>query len=306
MRPSPWSWTSRLLFLVLITAWGFNFLFVRVGLTDASPLWLAFLRAAIGTATAAVLLSGLGGWGRLDACGRRDALVLGLPNTTAFYGLVFVSIQAILPGISAVLVYTFPLWVALLSPALLGHRMGQRHWGFVGAGFLGIALISLIGSTATLGVSLVPMAESLAAAVAWGVGTVLFQRRFSRAEMLEANVYQLIGGTAGLAVLTLLWVPVPLPTFTPALDVSLIWLGVLGTALAYSIWFDLLGRTRAATLSAYAFLVPVVAMIGSAIFFRETLAPLQLVGVALVLVSIYGIGRAPGAGEPIPPLAPAE
>lgn len=290
--PSRWSWTTRLLFLFIAIVWGFNFLFIRVALADASPLWLAFLRAAVGAGVAAVVLTPLRGWNTLDGRGRRDALLLGIPNTVAFYSLLFAAIESELPGIAAVLTYTFPLWVALLSPRFLGYPLRPRTWAAIGAGFLGVALISLAGAAVSGGVPLVPVAETLGAAAAWALGTVLFQRRFPRNQMLEANAYQLIGGSVGLAILVVALAPTPFPRFTPDLGLSLVWLGVLGTALAYSIWFDLLGHTPAATLSAYAFLVPVIALVGSVLFFGEHLVAVQIAGVVLVLSSIYVIGRA--------------
>ncbi len=304
MAEDGWSWGSRLLFLFVCVVWGFNFLFVRVGLSDATALWLALLRAAIGAGAAAVLLTAVRGWGRLDRAGRRDAILLGIPNTAAFYALLFVAIQTVLPGVAAVLTYTFPLWVALLSPAVLGHRLGVRQWLALGAGFFGVALVAQVGSVAANGLSATPVLELLGSAVAWAVGTVVFQRRFDRSQMLEANAFQLIGGSVALLALVALLAPTPLPTFAPSLDISLVWLGILGTALAYSIWFDLLGRTRAATLSAYAFLVPVVALAGSVVFFGEHLVALQVVGVGLVLVSIYGLGRSAARERSGPPGRP--
>lgn len=296
--PSPsWSWTTRLQFLFLSLVWGFNFIFLRVGLGYASPLWLSFLRAAVGAAGTAVLVTSLRGWGRLDAKGRRDALLLGLPNTAVFYVLLALSIQTVLPGLAAVVIYTFPLWVAVLSPSLLGHRLTARHWIAVGAGFLGVALISQVWSAVGGDFPLRAILELLGAAVAWALGTVLFQRRFSRDQLREANAFQLFGGTAALLALVLVFGLTPLPSMTVDFGLTLLWLGILGTAFAYVIWFDLLGRTRAATLSAYVFLVPVVALIASAVFLGERLSPIQILGVGLVFVSIYGIGRAPRAND---------
>jgi O-acetylserine/cysteine efflux transporter len=300
-----WSWTTRGLFLSLSVIWGFNFLFIRVGLGSASPLWLALLRAAVGTAATVVLVTPLRAWGKLDARGRRDALLLGLPNTTVFYALLMLSIESVLPGLAATVIYTFPLWVAVLSPSLLRHRLTYRHWAAVVAGFLGVALVSEVWSSLDLTQSLLAIVELLVAAFAWALGTVFFQRRFGRDQMREANAFQLLGGTAGLVVLVLIFAPSGFPVARPALEISLLWLGVLGTAIAYVIWFDLLGRTRAATLSAYVFLVPVVALIGSALFFGERLDAVQFLGVGLVFVSIYGIARAPGADELVTEVEPS-
>jgi probable blue pigment (indigoidine) exporter len=291
------SWSTFALVSVLSVIWGLNFIFIKIGLSDASALWLALLRAAVGTLGTAAVLSLLGAWRELDARGRRDALLLGIPNTTLFYAFLFSAIETVLPGIAAVLTYTFPLWVALLSPYVLRHRLTRRLWAAVAIGFGGVVLVSQPWTDLSGTVSLLAVVELLAAAVSWAVGTVLFQRRFRRDEMLEANGFQLVGGTVGLLALVVILAPTPLPSLTVGLGVTLLWLGVLGTAVAYTIWFYLLGRTKASTLSAYAFLVPVVALVASAFLFGERLTVPQLVGVALVLVSIYGIGRAPEAHD---------
>lgn len=293
MAGGGWSTTTRALFLLVAVVWGLNYIFVNVGLEFSGPLWLATLRSGFGVVGCAAILAMTRRGHTLDRRGRRDALLLGIPNITVFFALWFSAARSILPGVASVAVYTFPLWVALLSAPLLGHRLTRRHWISVAAGFAGIALTSQVGTIA--GASLSPWAvlELLVAAFAWAMATVVIQRRFRREEMLEANLYQLIGGAVGLFVLTIVLEPTPLPSFTPDLWITTLWLGILGTAVAYSIWFDLLGRTRAATLSAYLFLVPVVALVASAVVFGERLSDLQIVGAALVLLSIYGIAKSP-------------
>jgi probable blue pigment (indigoidine) exporter len=232
-----------------------------------------------------------GSWGVLDRAGRRDALLLGLPNTAAFFGLWFWAARFVTPGLAAVLIYTFPLWVALLSLPVLSQRLSSVQWGSVVVGFVGVGLISQLGLAGSSAVSLPAAAALLTAAIAWALATVLFQRRFRREEMMEANAFQLVGGSAGLAVAVLLLAPEPLPSPTWELLASVVWMGVLGTAAAYAIWFTLLGRTRASTLSAYTFLVPVVALAVSVALLGEKLSVAQVAGVGLVLASIYGIGR---------------
>ncbi len=298
MADAPWSLATRLLFLLMVVFWGLNYPFVNVGLAHASPLWLATLRAAVGALATLPIVSVFGRWGSLERSAKRDALLLGLPNTAVFFGLWFWAARTVLPGIAAVVIYTFPLWVALLSQPVLGQRLGARHWGSVALGFVGIALISQIGESGGSQISVTAITLLLVSAIAWALGTVLFQRRFRREQLVEASAYQLVGGTAGLLIATLILAPAPLPGASWDLVASLVWMGVLGTAGAYAIWFTLLGRTRAAVLSAYVFLVPVVALAASVTLFGERLSLLQIGGVGLVLVSIYGIGRARWAEPP--------
>ncbi|HLM70216.1 MAG TPA: EamA family transporter [Thermoplasmata archaeon] len=298
MPERTWSTATRSLFLLLSLVWGLNFVFVNFGLAVAGPLWLAMFRAGLGAAGTAVIWVILRPGQRLDLRGRRDAMLLGLPNTMLFFALWFSAARTVLPGVTAVAIYTYPLWVAVLSGPVLAHRLTGRHWISAAVGFSGVALISQVGTLAGASISLLAIAELLLAAVAWAVGTVVFQRRFRRELMLEANLFQLVGGTAGLVVLTLVFVPTQAPPLSPELLGTVVWLGIVGTAVAYSIWYYLLGRTRAAPLSAYLFLVPVVALTASALIFGERLSAWQLIGVVLVLASIYGIGRAPGASDP--------
>jgi drug/metabolite transporter (DMT)-like permease len=288
---SRWTGRTRLLFLLLAGCWGLNYPFVVLALHSASPLWLAFLRAAVGLAASAVVVSLLGSWRTLDRAGRRDAALLGLLNTTAFFGLWFWAARFVSPGVAAILIYTFPLWVALLSIPVLGSRLAALQWGAVAVGFAGVVLVSGVGFA---GSGSIPLSAAIAlglAAISWAVGTVLMRRRFDRGEMLEANVYQLVGGSLGLLLAVAVFEPLPLPQASSDLVAAVLWLGVMGTAIAYSIWYTLLGQTAAAPLSAYLFLVPVVALAASAVYFGERLSVVQLGGVALVVISIYGVGR---------------
>jgi drug/metabolite transporter (DMT)-like permease len=305
MADDGWTWSVRLVFLLLVVVWGLNYPFVNLGLHSASPLWLASLRAGLGAATTVGIVTARRAWGTLDRAGRQDALLLGIPTTALFFGLWFWAARLVTPGIAAVVIYTFPLWVALLSYPILAQRLRPLQWGAVALGFVGVALISQVGTAGSTTVPLSAGAALLGSALAWALGTVLFVRRFRREQMMEANAFQMVGGTVGLLGATLVLAATPLPSPTPDLVFAAVWLGVLGTSIAYAIWFMLLGRTRASTLSAYLFLVPVVALAVGALYFGERLAWVHVLGVVLVLASTYGIARAtapahsPGPTQPL-------
>ena len=285
--------TSLVLFLTMATAWGVNYLFVVIGLNYATPLWLATLRAALGAAGVFVYLLLVQHRSVLSRRDRIDAMLLGIPNTAVFLGLWFVAASQVPAGETAIVIYTFPLWVALLSPWALAQPLTARHWASVSIGFLGVVLISQPWALGAGAVSPVALLELLGAAVSWAVGTVLFQRRFHGGlEMRESNLYQLAGGFLALLVATLAIDPTTLPQPSTSLLASVLWIGVFGTAYAYAAWYFLLARVHAATLSAYTFLVPLIALIAAAIFFGERFTFAEVAGMGLVLVSIYGIGTA--------------
>jgi drug/metabolite transporter (DMT)-like permease len=278
-------------FGVLVLAWGLNYLFVRLGLGYSPPLWLAFLRAGLGALGVVIALAVVRGFGTLSRADRLDAVLIGVPTFGLFFGFWFVAAVSILPGEAAVFVYTFPLWVTLLSVPVLGQRVGPGHVAAVLGGFLGVTLVTSPWNVGGPSLPWIPVLELLAGALSWAIGTVLAQRRFRREQLREANAYQLIGGTAVLLAGSLLLEPNTLPTPAPALLVAVLWLGLVGTALGYAIWFHLLGRFRAPVLSAYVFLVPVVALVASVLLLGERLGSVQIVGVILVVLSLLGIGR---------------
>ncbi|HEV2449110.1 MAG TPA: DMT family transporter, partial [Thermoplasmata archaeon] len=184
------------LYAGMVLAWGFNYVAVRWGLAFASPLLLALLRAVIGSVAMLAFLSATRALGALDRRGRRDALLIGLPTTAIFYGLWFVAAGTVEPGLASILVYTFPLWVSLLSGPVLGVLPRRNELAAVALGFVGVGLATepWRGSSGSIEAS----AELLLGAVSWAFGTVLFKRRFRGAEVQEANLYQLMGGSLAL------------------------------------------------------------------------------------------------------------
>ncbi len=295
MERHRWDGVTLLLFGLMVFAWGGNYLFVRVGEQSVAPLWLAALRAGVGAVGLGVLLAARSP-PSLTGGERRDALLLGIPNTAVFLGLWFTAAPAVAPGVAAVVVYTFPLWVAVASPAILGTQLGRQHWSAIGVGFAGVVLVSQPWTAGSRAHDLLPLAELLGGAVSWALATVGFQRRFAPEKLAAANGYQLVSGALALAAVALVFGEVRMPVEPASLWISVVWLGLFGTAFAYAVWFHLLRSVPASTLSAYAFLVPVTALVLSAVFLGERLDPVEAVGVVLVLAGIYLVGR-PRAGR---------
>jgi len=278
-------------FAVIVVAWGLNYLFVRVGLGLAAPIWLAFLRAGLGAVGVAIVWLALG----RPALSRRErglAAGLGLLNTSLFFGLWFSAAGQVPPGEAAVVVYSFPFWVSLLSIPLLHFRLRALTWAAIATGFAGIVLISQPWA-AGAALRPVPVAELLLGAFSWAIGTVLIQRWF-RPEVNQAvNLFQLLGGSAGLLVAAELLEPTQVPVASWELLAIVLWLGFVGTALAYGLWFYLLGRIPAPSLSANMFLVPVVALVASGLLLAERVNETQAAGVVCVAAAIYAVGRWP-------------
>jgi probable blue pigment (indigoidine) exporter len=294
-----------LLYVGMVLAWGLNFIFVKIGLADSPPLWLATFRALLGTAGVAIGVLLWRSSVRLTPRQRLDALLLGIPTTGLFFGFWFSAATQVPPGQTAVVIYTFPLWVVVLSFLVLSENAPRLAWVSVAVGFLGVVLMEQPWSGASGRIPTTAILELLAAAACWALGTVLIKSRIPGAGLRTANAYQLLSGAALLVVLALVFEPHPVIAVTTNFVASLLWLGLIGTSMANVVWFMLLERFPAPTVSTWAFLTPVVALVASVVIFRETLNALQLVGVAAVLAGAFVISRT-AASELDPIEAPVD
>lgn len=298
----PKTWVLAILYVGMVLAWGLNFIFAKIGLASSPPLWLAAFRALLGTAGVA---AGALAWRssfHLTALERRDAILLGIPTTGLFFGLWFSAATQVPPGQTAVVVYTFPLWVVVLSFLLVNEKAPPLAWMSVVVGFLGVVLVEQPWSGVSGRIPPEAIGELLGAAACWALGTVLLKARIRPAGLRIANGYQLLGGAVVLVLAAAALEPHPSIDLSTSFYVSILWLGLVGAALANAIWFTLLQHFPAPTVSTWAFLTPVVALVASILIFGESLDPVQIIGIVAILAGVVVVART--ATAEIDPFAP--
>jgi drug/metabolite transporter (DMT)-like permease len=196
------------------------------------------------------------------------------------------------PGLATVLTNTQPLIAAVLAYAALGERLGRGGVAGLLLGFAGILLIALSGSrgegtiTTPLGVAYV-----LLGAVGVAGGNVLLKRLAGRVDPLMATAWQLLLGGLPLLLASLVFEAPFRVTWSVAFVVVLLALGLLGTALAFVLWFSLLARTELTRLNSFTFLTPVLALLIGVLFFSERMPPLELGGIGLTLAGALWVSR---------------
>jgi probable blue pigment (indigoidine) exporter len=185
------------------------------------------------------------------------------------------------------------LFVAALALVLLGERptFWRLSWGV--AGVAGVALMVLRGN-ATF--DPVGVAAGIAAAASMATGIVL-TKRWNRPDgvgLLAFTGWQLAAG--GLLVVPLAGlVEGPLPDMDLAAVGGYAWLGVVGTLVAYALWFQGLGRLPVAAVSFLALLSPVVATTLGWLVLGQPLTFLQTAGFVVAMTSIVGAQLTPQA-----------
>ena len=135
------------------------------------------------------------------------------------------------------------------------------------------------------------MAELIVAGFGFALMNVCFKRLFKGGQLIRANVWQLAGSLIVLVPWALLTTPAPRIVLGPELFLVLIWVGGIGTALVYVAFLTLMTRYSVSSLTAYFFLVVVVALVSSYFISGETISVLQLAGVIAIIVAIYLVGQ---------------
>ncbi len=275
---------------VLLTAlapisWGTTYGIATEFLPPGHPLMVAALRSLpIGLVLIVALRKLPQGlwWGRM--------VVLGALNIGVFQALLFVAAYRLPGGVAATAGAVQPLLVVLFSWLVLSERPQRRSVMAAIAGFVGVGLLVLSPGARLDGVGLL---AAIAGAVAMGLGTVLTKAWRPPVPLIVFTAWQLaIGGLLLLPVALL--VEGPLPALSARNLGGFLYLGLIGTGLAYALWFRGIAKLKTSAVAALGLLSPVVATLVGYIFLQQTLAPVQLLGAGTVLASVLlGQGRQP-------------
>ncbi len=276
---------ARMVWLILCGIWGSTWLFIKIGLNDLPPLTFAGIRFVL----ASFILSSLVIMRRVRWPRTRDEwsliAVSGVLQFTFNYGLVFWGEQHISSGLAAVLQSTFPLFGLVIAHFYLPHeRITAVKTAGVLLGIVGVAIIfsdqlSIAGSLALLGsVALV------LSAVFGSYSNVLVKARGTHIDPQILAAGQMVCGLVPLLVLGVLTEGNPFKFhWTTMAVISLLYLVVVGSAIAFALYYWLVRHMDVTTTMLIALVTPVVAVVLGMIVLHEKLNWRLLAGGACII-----------------------
>jgi drug/metabolite transporter (DMT)-like permease len=272
----------------LAAIWGASFLFIKIGLDDVSPATLVLGRLFLAVATLLVIAAFrpalFAGWWRFIPLG----LLVGFVNMFLPFTLITWGETRIASGVASIFNATTPLFTVLMAHVWFGaarepltlRRSAGVLLGFVGVGvIIGPGAVQLTGSDAGYVVGELAV---LIAALCYGVGALL-SRGYSGASPLVPPLTIQVSALLFTIPLALLWQP---PTHVPSLPAigAMAELGILGTALAYLLYFWLIRHVGATRTTLVTYLLPCTALFYGAVFLHEPVMWNALAGLLLVLL----------------------
>lgn len=287
-----------LAYLSLCLIWGSTWFGVHVLVRDVPP----FLGAGLRFVAAAALLFL---WALLrkpewprDPRQWNAILVLGFTVIAIPYGLQFWAQQYIASSLSAILFSSLPLTVALLTPLMM-HRTVPRQAVFAMlVAFAGLLVLLFrdmeVGSRAFW--SGVAVLTSMLGS-AWSA--VYAKVRLRGADPVASTAVQLLIGALGL-----LWATWALEShrhaiWTRSAVLALLFLAIFGSAAAFAIYYWLLQHMQPYQVSTINLVIPVIAVFEGSLFGGESIPPMMIVAMVVILGSVGVSLRAEATGQPV-------
>lgn len=264
----------------LAAIWGASFLFIKVGVRDFEPATLVFLRVVLAALTLLPIALGTTGLGGLRASWV-PLTVMGALNSALPFWLLSFGETRLDSGLTAVIQAAAPIFTVLIA---MRYDPSQRATGTrlagVLVGFGGVAL--LVG--AQEGGDLVAALAVAATAACYAMGALYGGRRLAHLPPIAMSFGTMVAATVLSAPAGLAQLPHDAPGWKPAGSVLV--LGVVGTGLAYILYFGLVLGAGASRAILVTYLVPAMALLYGALFLGEDVTAVALGGLALVLAGV--------------------
>ncbi|MER9652210.1 EamA family transporter [Mesorhizobium sp. M0152] len=290
----------RLAYFALVSLiWGLSWAAIKFGLQDLPPLLLAgarYLFAAIlllPTLPKAPAAFMEGRWPRTLA----SALLV----NTGTYGLLFWGMQSVPSGLAGLVnLALVPVMLFALAVLTGEERPTWRHAVALTIGCAGLVALfwtRLAGEGAGSGIGLLAI---IVATGCYCVGSIVARPLLGPVIPLALTMVQAAIGGAALLVISAATEPVNGATLLRFVHLnvlgSILFLSLLGTIVAYTLYLVLLRDWGSVRAGLYAFISPIIALVAGALLFGETVGIPEVIGAILLLIAA-GVALLRTSGE---------
>lgn len=270
-------------FAVVCIVWGTTYLAIRVAVRTIPPMLLTSARFVV----AGLILFALALL-RRERIPRAFAelLVVGLLMVGVGNFAVVWSEQWVPSGDAALLVATAPFWAVIMERTRKdGERIDARRAVGMLIGFIGVALLVTPGAAGRafdahfiLGAIAVQFGS-----IAWQYGTLRGKYNLKDVPPLMSSAFQMLAGGVAIGIVGIAAGEPRRLTLTGQGIGALAYLTIFGSVLAYTAYVYAVRNIRVTTLSLYAYINPLVAVVLGWLILNEQLTPMSIVAMVTIL-----------------------
>ncbi|AKP78589.1 putative amino-acid metabolite efflux pump [Priestia megaterium Q3] len=282
------SFINGILLAALVLIWGLTWPVSKLALGYSSPILLSGVRSLL--AGIVLLAVALPRYKRLHwKQNWHKYMVSGLFNAILFYGLQTLGLMFMPAGVFSVIVYLQPVLIGIIAWLWIGESMNAVKVGGLLLGFVGVATISMGELSANA--SAVGIILAVLTALSWAIGTVYIKRISDSVDGIWLiTIQSLVGGVVMTATGSgvegwshMVW--------NSSSVLLLLFLALFSVAVAWLIYFHLISHGDASKVASFNFLVPIISIVIGTLFLDEPFTSSLLVGLALIIISIYLVNK---------------
>ncbi len=276
-----------IIFLLLGAIWSSSFMWIKIAVQDIDPLLLVAFRTLFGLAFGVVvILTRRGSWPRTFRAWS-PLLLLGLTNIAIPFFLISWGEQSIDSAVASVLDATVPLFTILLAHFLLSDdkMTGPKVLGLL-IGFIGVVVLMSRDLVTASTSSLLGEAAVILAFMFYAGSSVYARKTTVDTPGILRSTGPLVSATAVMWLATFVFDrPVEMPQFGITW-VALLWLGVMGSGLAFVMSYYLIHEIGPTRTSMVTYLFPLGGLILGVLFLHEQLSWQLVLGAILIVTSL--------------------
>lgn len=281
-------------FLLLALTWGSSFLFIKIAVQTLQPFTLVALRLGVGLVGLLVLMRLRGQSLPRSRTVWQHLFVMGLINVAVPFVLITWAesgANGVESSVASVLNSTVPLFSIVISGVILSAETvtAGKVIGLL-VGFVGVVLL-LSRNISQEWAGLVPYLAVVIAALCYAGASAYGRRHLQGLPVVVISAGQLTTATAIVALAMLFTEDLSQQSLPWATIASILWLGLLGSCLAYLLYFTVLQNWGATRTTLVTYLLPVVGVAAGVIFLNEALDWRLLVGGILILSGVGVVNR---------------
>ncbi len=224
--------------------------------------------------------------------------MLGFVGITLFSVGLFYGIKLSTAINGALLTNTQPIFTAILGPILIAEALSKRKVAGVLVGITGMILVVTngnFGTFATGGTAVIGNLLLIGASLVLSLYSMLIKKYIQKYGSIIPTWISMISGTFFIMILNIFrnQSPAQLLALPVSSIILVLYLGIIGTSLTYLIFNRALTRMTVTSATSYKLLIPVFGLIFAVIFLGEHPGTATLLGIFIVVSSVYIIQKEP-------------
>lgn len=274
-----------LIFLVIFS-WGFSYVATKIGLLELPPFLFATLRFSVLIIPALFI--------PFPKTKFSGFILFSLFMCFAQFAFLFLGVKLGMPaGLASLVMQAQAFFTIIMGTLLLKEQIKLK--AIIGLGIAVLGLI-VIGSDTNTDMTTIGLLFTLLSALSWAIGNILV-KKLQPVNTLSLTVWGTVFAILPLALASFIFegfdtIKTSLINLTISGIVCIIYLGLVASLLAYTLWAKMLASYPTSLIAPFSLLVPIIGMSSTAFFLQEHLSSREIIGASIIMfgliINIFG------------------